>query len=110
MSKFTEAHEQGAKQFKYMSIGVCGGCATCADQNSYDDMALFSEDVAEGKACDEGYFSHAPCIICGSKLGGYRYAVHSIDEDDNLQHDDGACQDCLVYWANGGEPEEWSVN
>ena len=55
----------------------------------------------------EPSFSWAPCECCGSSLGGDRYPAHGIDPDDangSVVHLD-VCADCLMYLANGDEPE-----
>ena len=58
-----------------------------------------------GMIPDEGSFSHSGCGICNSHLGGDRYDWHYIDGDGEIQHESDACADCVMYLANGTEPE-----
>jgi hypothetical protein len=56
---------------------------------------------------DEPSFSWASCGICGSTLGGDREVWHGIDDlTGTLYHFGNACVDCIIYLANGDEPEE----
>ena len=57
--------------------------------------------------CDEPWFSWSPCDVCGSTLGGDREVGHGIDKNGDFMHLH-ACTDCVIYLANGDEPEEWS--
>ena len=68
-------------------------------------MERFAEDWSSGKVFSEGSFSQAGCGICGSSLGGTLYPWHALDSDGELLHFDDACVDCVVYLANGDEPE-----
>jgi hypothetical protein len=62
-----------------------------------------------GKICDEGSFSWSSCGICNSRLGGDRFDWHGLDDlTGTLYHFDDACVDCVLYLANGDEPESWS--
>jgi len=88
MSKFTEAVERGLKGFTHESVGTIPDCGECS----------------EGE--DGGFFSWSACDVCDSSLGGDRHAAHACDEDGNVIHLD-ICVDCLVYIANGEEPEIW---
>ena len=55
---------------------------------------------------DEGHFSWRPCGICGTTLGGTRESWHGVDRvTGRSYHFDDACTDCVVYLANGDEPE-----
>lgn len=87
MSKFTEAVEQGLEGLDFVSTGTCPGCNECP-------------------TIDEPHFSWSPCDCCNSSLGGDRHAAHGKDKDGNLVHLD-ICVDCLMYIANGDEPEIW---
>jgi|TARA_R100001530_G_scaffold133839_1_gene107795 hypothetical protein len=64
---------------------------------------------------DEGSFSWQGCDSCGSHLGGDRYEATAIHHEafgpdakqpDNL-HEISICTDCILFHANGDEPEEW---
>ena len=67
----------------------------------------FEEGCCSGEVFSEASFSHRPCQVCGSHLGGDREVIHWIGTDGKLLHDDGACVDCVLYLANGDEPENW---
>ena len=63
---------------------------------------------------DEGSFSWAGCGICGSTLGGDLEPWHYIVPDENgsvaggtIEHSHDACTDCVMYLANGDEPDQW---
>jgi hypothetical protein len=94
MSDFVDAVERGLEHVSvgYLPYADCGDCPE--EQN---------EDVG-----DEGFFSWQSCDCCGSHLGGDRFAAHGIDSGGNGIHLD-ICVDCLVYIANGDEPEYISV-
>ena len=72
---------------------------------------LFDEAWSSGRVDSEPSFSHGSCGICGSHLGGDREVWHAIIPDENgsvigreILHSDDACIDCVVYLANGDEP------
>jgi hypothetical protein len=56
---------------------------------------------------DEGHFSSASCDACGSHFAGDRYPSHVLDEPTDAWVHLDVCQDCLMYFANGDEPDEW---
>ena len=70
-------------------------------------MDEFYDAWSSGEVCDEGSFSWHCCDICSSHLGGDRYVWHYIDSDGEIQHEDGACVDCVMYLAYGDIPEHW---
>lgn len=117
MSEYTDAVEYHLKGCKGVSVGVCPGCEECRDIFAEDmTMEEFEEEWHTGDVCDEGGFSRSRCGICGSRLGGNRYIWHWIlvpegktvsDPESRIIHEDDCCVDCLMYLANGDEPEEW---
>jgi hypothetical protein len=70
----------------------------------------FFSAVQSGEVCDEGIFSWSSCDSCGSHLGGSRYAAHAVRRGDDgkidIQHI-SICEDCMLFHANGDEPEVW---
>ena len=102
-----------------LTVGTaCKVCSHCAEY--YDDRDE-----------DEGEFSWMSCDTCGSNRGGSRYVAHLLapmhsrikqtpDLDDyrkagfTILTDDGKpdtehlsiCTDCLLYIANGDEPDD----
>lgn len=106
MSKYTEAVERRLKGLNAASTGVCPGCEDCASNH---DMTLADFNAAYD-ACKishhEASFSWSACEVCGSTLGGDRYAWHAITSDGELLHRDNACTDCVLYLGNGDVPEE----
>lgn len=108
MSKFTDAVERGLKNLKFASTGVCPGCEQCRDIFAPDlTMEEFEEAWQSGDIEESSSFSHSECGICGTRLGGDRYIWHWVDDKNNIIHEDDACQDCVLYMANGDEPDEW---
>lgn len=128
MSKYTDAVEHNLKGLTAVSPGICGGCTECADAHGYkaeyewpeeeeqaeeDRMVKFDEAVSSGKVNDEGSFSWSGCGVCGSHLGGNLYVWHALYEEDlkkppeerTLLHFDDACTDCVMFLANGDEPD-----
>lgn len=63
----------------------------------------------------EGWFSWNPCESCGTTFGGHRSPGHAIHREafgpdakrPNDVHAIAMCDDCVMYHANGVEPEEW---
>jgi len=107
MSDYTKAVNERTQGLDGLSVGVCPGCETCMTEHGYDDKVAFYEAVQGGEVFDEGSFSSRGCGICGSKLGGHMYTYHYIDETGEIIHGDDCCVDCLMYLANGDEPEHW---
>ena len=114
MSPYTDAVESGLKGLEAVSTGPCPGCEQCADDHGYDNLGAFEAAWEAGDIEAEGSFSWSPCGICGSHLGGDREPWHAIagEPGDDLKgreilHFSDACIDCVVYLANGDEPETW---
>ena len=89
LTEFQKAVESGLEGLDAVSPGAMPDRVCCEDNEH-----------------DEPYFSWSPCDCCSSRLGGDRYAAHGIDEDGDIVHLD-VCVDCLMYLANGDEPEDW---
>jgi hypothetical protein len=105
MSQFTEAVRQELAGLTFVSPGACPGCATC-EANVRRDGLTDEEwsDLAGGPS-----FSWSRCQSCGSTFGGDRHAGHATDPalGGLLLHLE-MCSDCVVWHANGEEPETWS--
>jgi len=73
--------------------------------------AQFEEDWRSLGLSIDASFSHSECGICGSTLGGDREVWHYVAKNskgvDTIYHHDDACVDCVMYLANGDEPEDW---
>ena len=118
VSAYTDSVERSLKGLKAVSTGPCPGCAECASAYGFRDyedddgnviltaQQRFDEAYESGSICTEGSFSWGSCDICGSTFGGDREEWHAL-MDGKLQHFDNACTDCVVYLANGDEPEDW---
>lgn len=120
MSAFTEAFQRGTEGMTTTSTGTCPGCSECMEIDGCGDA---EEHRRKCSAVDcpsgEPTFSHCPCGICGTRLGGTRHAWHWIDRRQldaarrsneprpQVNHEDDACEDCILYIANGTEPEVW---
>ena len=66
---------------------------------------------AEGDSehfCKES-FSWQQCDSCGSTLGGDRSTAYGLwkDGDQFCSIEMSICVDCVMFHANGDEPEEW---
>jgi len=107
MSKYTDAVESGLRGLEAVSTGLCPGCDDCADAFGYESTEAFTADYETGQVYDEGHFSWNGCGICGSSLDGTLEHWHAIDkETKRIVHFDDACMDCVLYIANGDEPDE----
>jgi hypothetical protein len=96
MSEYTDAVERGLEGLRAASVGTCPGCPTCEEDHRY-----------EGELIDEGSFSMSRCGICGTSMGGNRFAWHWINPDGEIVHENDACTDCVMFMANGEEPDQW---
>ena len=91
MSAFTDAFETGTRDLEAFSVGSCSGCEKCQKQGEY---------------ADDGVFSPLPCETCNSRLAGVRYPAHYLLAGRKIDHIE-VCKSCLLYAANGDEPEDW---
>ena len=107
MSAYTDAVARELEGLEGVSTGICPGCRTCQEQLGFKSMRAFKRAYEQGGCPNDGGFSWHPCTVCGSRLGGDREPLHYI-LNRRIQHSDGACVDCVMYLANGDEPETWS--
>jgi hypothetical protein len=81
--------------------------------DGHDDVTHHRDAWATGDLPSGGqHFSCHPCGICGTTLGGDRHAWHWVDPNDparEIEHESDACTDCVVFLANGDEPESWKA-
>lgn len=112
MSAYTDSVDHNLKGLQAVSTGVCPGCSECADDAGFETVEAFTAAYEAGEVYDEGGFSSRGCGICDSGLGGDLYKWHAIagEPGDDLKgrdilHFDDACVDCVMYLANGDEPE-----
>jgi len=128
-SPFVKAVERGLEGLEHVSTGACVGCYECGLEESAPCPECNGDGVFGCKGCggdgvvditydnnpqlmdlaNEPHFSRVACDCCGSHLGGDRHPAHGIakiNDRETLVHLD-VCTDCLVYLANGDEPEEW---
>ncbi len=113
MSEYTEAVKTNMKDREAVSTGACPGCKVCQEAFNYCCERSFQAAYDAGDICNKGNFGKLPCDCCGSSLGGDRYSGHYILPDDKgrivgqpIEHM-SICTDCLIYLANGDEPENW---
>lgn len=113
MSAFTDAVAKGVDGMRGVSTGECPGCERCAEAH---DMSPEEHKRAwhDGNLDSaEGSFSSVRCGICGTRLHGDRHVWHWISGGDEhgaggtIEHESDACTDCVLYLANGDEPESW---
>lgn len=126
MSEFTDAVERELEGLTFVSPGSIAGCDGCWDEFTDQD----DDNVRE--LAEEPSFSWTECDGCGSRLGGDRHPAHGVIEPEDkpqritARMNNGAtradaqyaeserdtllhleiCVDCLMYLANGDEPEE----
>lgn len=118
MSAYTDAVERGLEGLQAVSTGPCPGCETCAENYGFETdeqgMAAFRKAWQSGDVESVASFSWSGCDICGTSLGVDTECWHAIagKPGDDLKgreilHFQSACVDCVMYLANGDEPEEW---
>lgn len=91
MSAFTDAVADRTGHLHAFSVGACSNRECCGE---YDD---------------EGEFRWwPPCFSCGSTFGGNRHPAHYL-VDGEIERE-RVCVDCLLYHANGDEPEDWRAH
>ena len=105
MSNFTEAIERELSGIGHIAPGLASCCGECCSAHGLDEDEM-REGCENGTVIDEGGFSGSSCDSCGSTLGGDRFAAHGFGKDDEVIHLD-ICVDCLMFHANGDEPQEW---
>lgn len=100
MSKFLEAVKRNVGDLT-VDPGACPGCDGCGLSDVHD-MNHPAYELA-----GEPSFSWRRCDGCGSRLGGDRYPAHCVI-DGHIEHM-SICVDCVMFHANGDEPEpgEW---
>ena len=90
----------------------------CPHCDGTGEAPLETMSDEELQAWDEGSFSWSECDSCGSTFGGDRFKAHAIHNEafgpnakqpDNVHHIE-ICVDCLIFHANGDEPEQWQQN
>ena len=103
MTKFVKAVERNLEGVFFFSVGGCPGCSECGLEDDAEDTHV------------EASFSWSRCESCGSTLGGDRHPAHGVVATTEDEARDGAiehfevCVDCLLFHANGDEPEDWTA-
>lgn len=112
MSDFTDAVAYRCDG--HVATGAAACCPECVetfDVPTRDKRGRFlSTDAIQEElyAVDGGSFSRYECDSCGSRLGGDRHAAHLLDDKLGVIHLD-ICTDCLIFHANGEEPDGWKA-
>lgn len=111
MSAFTDAIANNWPDH-IIAPGSAASCEQCRSIHGIADGADL-EAAQEIMENDEGSFSWSQCQSCNSRLGGDRHTAHAIHNEafgpdakrpDDIVHID-ICTDCLMFHANGEEPE-----
>ena len=110
MSQYTDSVEAELEGLRAVSTGICPGCETCKDDLGFECLSQLQEAWESGNTVDEPHFTWSGCDICGNTLGLDAEVWHAIDEHNAIMHFNHACVDCVVYIANGDEPEGWKPN
>lgn len=106
MGLFHEAIEEHLPEDWPIMIGLDGECGVCAAIMKRPDED-FHQDVINGKVFDSGYRRWGICYTCGTKKHIIKHAAHTIDPSEKFIHLD-ICGDCLNYFVNNEDPEDWS--
>lgn len=113
MSKFLEAINHNWQGWD-INPGASRGCPDCFTNLTDDELDSLSDEDAQ--AWEEGSFSWQECESCGSTLGGDRFPAHALNqhifktgERSLTIHHVDICSDCLMFHANGDEPEDWGT-
>ena len=112
MSQFTKDYERGVADLEHATFST--GYWSCPDCGS--DRWTGSEPCpdcgADPEHRQDSSFSWSDCDICGSSLGGDRYAVigwlkgaRDHEYSDVYRWSGECCTDCLMMMANGEEPD-----
>ena len=78
-------------------------CDECSSNNT--TLVILDDQDLDDDLVDDLGFSWSQCDVCGSTLGGNRYAVSDISEDGSECVPMEACQDCYIEIATGERPE-----
>ena len=105
MSTFTNDVARGTEGLTNLSSGHCPGCETCRKDLDYQTMEDLALAYEHDEIVEEPSFSWYPCDCCGTAQAGDRYAAHGLDHNREVIHLE-VCVDCVLYLANGQEPEE----
>lgn len=114
MSKFTDSIAHYLDGL-HIATGSAASCPECCEAFGLDPDADTDENqAAMYESGDEGGFSWSQCDSCGTTLGGDRHTAHGwptepaldLDAINTLYHL-SICTDCLLFHANGDEPESW---
>jgi len=91
-----------------VSPGLLGTCGTCQFDYGETPRAFYSKVHTTGEIIDEGSFSLYECELCGSHLGGDRFAAHAYHAENGITHLE-VCHDCDNSLAYGiPYPSEYS--
>ncbi len=85
-TEYQESFKNGSKGFAAWSSGFYLDCQDCYNN--------------EHNILNEGHFSSQACEICGSRLGGDRFAAHALDDNNEIIHFE-ICTDCVYYMEYG---------
>lgn len=108
MSKFTDAIEHNWPGHT-IACGAAACCDICLSAFGLDEERDLDKAQEQMYEQDEGHFSWEECDSCGSRLGGNRHYAHALPYDtDEIVHIE-ICTDCLMFHANGDEPEDWGT-
>ncbi|MFW6083743.1 MAG: hypothetical protein ACODAA_00845 [Gemmatimonadota bacterium] len=101
MSNFTDAVGRYCDGLR-VAPGAAPGCDRCLDLPEGASAEEPGDDWCD--LASEPSFSWSSCDSCGSTLGGDRYPAHGIDDEGRVYHLD-ICTDCVMFHANGDEPD-----
>lgn len=106
VSAFIAAVERRTGALHAFSVGACPGCDPCGLPKGATD--------AQREAAEESHFSWRACDSCGSTFGGDRHPAHCLTAPPGHPEAElchlAVCVDCLLFHANGDEPDSWEAH
>lgn len=93
--------EKEISNYNHFCTGAASSCKICNPEG-------LDGDTFNAHNEDEGSFSWQSCELCGSFLGGDRFAAHGIEGPNHEITHYNICTDC-VYYVNYGQLDDMSM-
>lgn len=112
MSAFTDSIAHYCEGL-HVAPGASACCSECLDAYDIEDTGDIDAMQEQLYDIESGGFSWSQCDSCGSTFGGDRHDAHGIAVSSTgfvADYDPihmSICSDCLLFHANGDEPEDW---
>ena len=90
-----------------LAVGKSAICPICTEDIDTEGLTVDAiQDILDTDHCDT-WFAKSACDSCGSRFGGDRDAAHYVTTGGDVIHYD-ICVDCIMFHANGDEPDSWT--